>query len=1379
MKIAYNPKSAGALTSAPSGNFLNAITFDLAGHNIYARGELFKGTDTTYEVFKKHTTSSNIGGYNGLVPVPNYNSNSINRFLREDSTWALPLQRIIKVNDTTILSADAYNKALNLSAGNWIKLTNNDGKVTIDTTFEVDDNFTGVVENSFTDVKVDNVNLSADTTRVLTINSGVGISLTSDASNNSTLIEAPIYKGASSSADGKEGIVPAPKKANVISYLRGDGKWVDITTNHIVGLTDYAIATTTNQTNLKLAVSDSLNTALGKLENKANLGMSAYNWYKSITAEDTDGYINKWQEIVDFLNEVKNADGDILDQFVTVATPQNITGAKTFESDLTLSSKLFVAGPTTLSDTATTRTILPNTDNTYDLGSTSKVWKNVYAATLHGELDGNSSTATTLKTSRTINGTLFNGSANIITEYWGTERNITITDGTNKGTSTSVNGSKNYELKLPTTIIATIHGNADTATTLETARTINGTSFDGSANIITDYWGDSINISIASSDGSNIGAAVEVNGSANVTLKLDDVIKANIIGNLTGVADEATILGHVNKGAANKGIYLAAGVATPMTYCLDSNVGSGTKYGVAYYSESTTISSTGAGSTGQVLTSGGGTAAPSWKSHSALAPGVTLTSTKDLNLKVVVGASEDSITNLYATYDSIGRNIKDTYVDLASAQTITAAKTFSVAPAFTASSGAPFTVTSATKVTNLNADLLDGIHATGLFTELSNDTNTGKIKITIGGTPKDLVVNYATNAGNASSSDKVNKTLTFKPGSYGTGTNTFNGSSDLTVYIPSAKGDVGLGNVQNTAFYKKVVTVNGTSHNMAGTDSNAAFGIYAPISSGTTGQILSAKSNGTPEWIDQSAITAGKLGTNAGSSTNPVYFTGGIPKACTYSLKATVNNGTQYTLAYYSGTNAISSYTADMGDTYKAIYLDGGVVTEGTSYAKAIKSITRSAHTCTCTHIDNSTSTFSLPQLSLTQGEGNYVSSISASGHTITVTRANLPTLSVVDNGTGTFVTDVTASGHTITLTRGSVTIPNLSINNPTGDYVSGVTVSGHAITLTKANLPTLSVTNGTGNYVTSISVNGHAITANRATLPTLSLTDNGTGTYLTGISVSGHAITVTRGSVTIPSLTLDQGSGNYISSLSVSGHKITATRGTLPTLSVTDNGTGTYVTDVTASGHTITLTRGNAPSITVSDTGTGTYVTDVTASGHTITLTRGNVTIPNLSLSTTGTGNAITSISVSGHTITATKGSTFITSRGYIGTTAVQASSAAQALTGITTISASSTITAGGNITAPHFYESSDIALKTNIKTIDSYDNIPVLKEFDWKEDGSHSYGLIAQELEALGYTELVNTKEDGYKTVNYSAALSLIVGKLQNKIAELEKEIEILKNK
>ena len=121
-----------------------------------------------------------------------------------------------------------------------------------------------------------------------------------------------------------------------------------------------------------------------------------------------------------------------------------------------------------------------------------------------------------------------------------------------------------------------------------------------------------------------------------------------------------------------------------------------------------------------------------------------------------------------------------------------------------------------------------------------------------------------------------------------------------------------------------------------------------------------------------------------------------------------------------------------------------------------------------------------------------------------------------------------------------------------------------------------------------------------------------------------------------------------------------------------------------------------------------------------------------------------------------------------------------------VTTVATSSSPEVGGvsglmlcgSAYAAHFYENSDIALKTNIQEILDSNNIPQLKSFDWKLDGKHSYGLIAQELEEMGYSELVDNSGP-HKTVNYSAALSLIVGKLQVKIRELEKEIENLKNK
>lgn len=59
-------------------------------------------------------------------------------------------------------------------------------------------------------------------------------------------------------------------------------------------------------------------------------------------------------------------------------------------------------------------------------------------ATVDANLRGNADSATRLQTSRTINGTSFNGTANIVTSYWGTSRNFTIGK-----TTKSVNGSAN------------------------------------------------------------------------------------------------------------------------------------------------------------------------------------------------------------------------------------------------------------------------------------------------------------------------------------------------------------------------------------------------------------------------------------------------------------------------------------------------------------------------------------------------------------------------------------------------------------------------------------------------------------------------------------------------------------------------------------------------------------------------------------------------------------------------------------------------------------------------------------------------------------------------------------------------------------------------
>ena len=107
------------------------------------------------------------------------------------------------------------------------------------------------------------------------------------------------------------------------------------------------------------------------------------------------------------------------------------------------------------------------------------------AARFDGPLNGNASTATQLKSARRINGTAFNGTADITTAQWGGARNFYIQDASaaHTGTAVSVSGANHVYLKLPGTITAALSGNASSATKLQTARTLWGQSFNGTGNV--------------------------------------------------------------------------------------------------------------------------------------------------------------------------------------------------------------------------------------------------------------------------------------------------------------------------------------------------------------------------------------------------------------------------------------------------------------------------------------------------------------------------------------------------------------------------------------------------------------------------------------------------------------------------------------------------------------------------------------------------------------------------------------------------------------------------------------------------------------------------------------------------------------------------------
>jgi hypothetical protein len=110
----------------------------------------------------------------------------------------------------------------------------------------------------------------------------------------------------------------------------------------------------------------------------------------------------------------------------------------------------------------------------------------------------------------------------------------------------SYNGSTAVTVNVPThtshltnnsgfiTSSASISGNAGSATKLQVARTINGTSFNGTANITTANWGTTRSIYIQDATATNTSSAVSVNGGSNAYLKLPTNIK---VGTLTATGE--------------------------------------------------------------------------------------------------------------------------------------------------------------------------------------------------------------------------------------------------------------------------------------------------------------------------------------------------------------------------------------------------------------------------------------------------------------------------------------------------------------------------------------------------------------------------------------------------------------------------------------------------------------------------------------------------------------------------------------------------------------------------------------------------------------------------------------------------------------------------
>ena len=98
------------------------------------------------------------------------------------------------------------------------------------------------------------------------------------------------------------------------------------------------------------------------------------------------------------------------------------------------------------------------------------------------------------------------------------------------------------------------------------------------------------------------------------------------------------------------------------------------------------------------------------------------------------------------------------------------------------------------------------------------------------------------------------------------------------------------------------------------------------------------------------------------------------------------------------------------------------------------------------------------------------------------------------------------------------------------------------------------------------------------------------------------------------------------------------------------------------------------------------------------------------------------------------------------------------------------STITSTGNITSQgSIFSTSDIRMKDNISDINTSELEPLqqvkLKSFNYKDDETKRkvYGVIAQDIEAAGYTSLIHEDEQGIKSVDYTSFLILKIAQLE----------------
>lgn len=374
---------------------------------------------------------------------------------------------------------------------------------------------------------------------------------------------------------------------------------------------------------------------------------------------------------------------------------------------------------------------------------------------------------------------------------------------------------------------------------------------------------------------------------------------------------------------------------------------------------------------------------------------------------------------------------------------------------------------------------------------------------------------------------------------------------------------------------------------------------------------------------------------------------------------------------------------------------------------------------------------------------------------------------------------DIKITGYTKPSTTGALAAAD-SVNGALGKLEKKLDDEVTNRTNAVSNLT--NTVNSNKSTIDNYTINGAKISTN----PKITVTVGGSGNAVTAASFSGTVLTLTKGA-TYNNYSHPAGSGAskstglYKFSTDSTSHisGVTAvTKSDITALGIPSSDTNTTYTFASGTGNfTVTPSGGSAQTVSIgkpSTAGTADKVANtLTFTGYQSKSYNGSaavsVAIPSKVSDLTNDSGYITSYTDTKNTA----GSTNSSSKLYlIGATSQASSPVTYSNSGVYTQSGAVYASAG-------FYDTSDMRVKDNIESIDvsKADKIRLV-EFDRTDREHHGYGVIAQELETV-YPSMVNTDENGFKTVNYSEIYAVKIKYLEDKIAALEAVVDKLISK